>query len=80
MDVGPFCHISSERMRGNGLKTHQERFSLGIRKIFTNTVIRHWNKLPREVVESLSLEVSKRHPEVAAGDMVRGDYVGTGLR
>lgn len=68
-DVGPICHISGERRRGNGLKTKQERFSSDTRKVFTNAVIRCWNKLPREVVESLSLDVFRRHPEVAAGDM-----------
>jgi len=55
-----FSKACCDRMKSNGFKLREGRFELDIKKkFFTLRVVKHWHRLPREVVEAPPLEAFK---------------------
>ncbi|KFV80967.1 hypothetical protein N308_12093, partial [Struthio camelus australis] len=55
----------------NGHKLNHRQLHLNLRKnFFTVRVTEHWNRLPRGVVESPSLEIFKSRLDVILGNML----------
>ena len=75
-----FIRACSNRMRENGFKLEEGRFRLDIRKkFFTVRVVRHWNRLPRQVVDVPSLEAFKARLDGALSNLAYRRGVGTRL-
>ncbi|KFZ47945.1 hypothetical protein N321_09710, partial [Antrostomus carolinensis] len=54
-----------------GFKLKEGRFRLDIRrKFFTQRVVRHWPRLPREAVDAPSLEAFKARLDGAMGSLI----------
>ncbi|KFZ68892.1 hypothetical protein N338_08174, partial [Podiceps cristatus] len=55
----------------DGFKLQEGRYRLDIRKkFFTMRVVKHWHRLPSEVVEAPSLDTFKARLDVALGNLV----------
>ncbi|KAK4818123.1 LOW QUALITY PROTEIN: hypothetical protein QYF61_006210 [Mycteria americana] len=66
-----FSRACCGRTRGNGFKLKGGRFRLEIwRKFFTMSVVKHGNRLPREMVDAPSLETFKARLDGALSNLI----------
>lgn len=65
-----FSPLLSDRIRVKNTQLHQGMFKLDSRKNFTVRAVRHWNRIPREVVDVPNLSVFKRHLDDALNSML----------
>ena len=55
-----FSRVCCNRIRGNGFKIKVGKLRLDIKKkLSIIRVVRHWNRMPREVVDAPSLKVTQ---------------------
>ena len=67
------CIVAKSNREKSPLRLYlrQGRFRLDIRrKIFTQRVVTHWNRLPKEVVDAPSLEAFKARLDAALCNLV----------
>ncbi|KAK4829753.1 hypothetical protein QYF61_006477 [Mycteria americana] len=66
-----FSRACCNRTMGDGFKLKEGRFRLDRRKkFFTMRVVKHWHRLPREVVDAPSLETFKARLDGALSNLI----------
>jgi len=75
-----FPVVPSDRTRGHGHKLKQRKFQLKMRKnFFPLRVMEPWPSLPREAVESPSLEIFQPHLDVVLCPLLWVTLLGQGV-
>ena len=72
-----FSVVCGDRTRGNGHRKECRKFHTNMGKnFFTVRVTEHWDRLPREVVGSPSLEIFKARLDAHLGSLLEGTCFG----
>ena len=72
--------VPSDRTSGNGKKLKQKKFQLNTRKnFFPLRVTEPWPRLPREAVESPSLEIFQTHLNAVLCSLLWVTLLGQGV-
>jgi len=67
-----FSKACCDNTRSNGFKLREGRFRLDTRKkFFTMRVVKHWNRLPREIVEAPYLETFQARLDGALSNLTK---------
>ena len=66
-----FLVVYGNRTRSNSLKLEHRKFCTNMwKKFFMAKLMEHWNRLPKEVVESPSMETFKTHLNACLSDLL----------
>jgi len=66
-----FSRACCDRTKGNGFRLQEGRFILDTREnFFTMSLVKHWKRLPREVLDALSLETFKARLDGALSNLL----------
>lgn len=76
--AGVFQVESIDRTRGSGTKSKYKEFQLNIRKSYTVRMVKHFHRLPREVVGSAALVVLKSHLDMVLSSLCRCPWLSRG--